>query len=71
MKKTITKIKNMLEGIKEDQRKKRVSNDLKKRIMDSEKQTEGFRGEGVVEWDSLVMGSKEGPIAWCTGVIRK
>ena len=28
--------------------------------MDSEKQTEGFRGEGVGEWDRLVMGSKEG-----------
>ena len=28
--------------------------------MDSEKQTEGFRGEGVEEWDRLVMGSKEG-----------
>ena len=28
--------------------------------MDSEKQTGGFRGEGVGEWDRLVMGSKEG-----------
>ena len=28
--------------------------------MDSEKQTEGFRGEGVGEGDRLVMGSKEG-----------
>ena len=28
--------------------------------MDSEKQTEDFRGEGVVEWDRLVMGGKEG-----------
>ena len=28
--------------------------------MDSEKQTEGFRGERVSEWDRLVMGSKEG-----------
>ena len=28
--------------------------------MDSGKQTEGFRGEGVGEWDRLVMGSKEG-----------
>ena len=28
--------------------------------MDSEKQTEDFRGEGVGEWDRLVMGSKEG-----------
>ena len=28
--------------------------------MDYEKQTEGFRGEGVGEWDRLVMGSKEG-----------
>ena len=28
--------------------------------MDSEKQTEGFRGEEVGEWDRLVMGSKEG-----------
>ena len=28
--------------------------------MDSEKQTEGFRGERVREWDRLVMGSKEG-----------
>ena len=27
--------------------------------MDSEKQTEGYRGEGVGEWDGLVMGSKE------------
>ena len=27
--------------------------------MDSEKQTEGFRGEGG-EWDRLVMGIKEG-----------
>ena len=27
--------------------------------MDSEKQTEGFRGEGVAEWDRPVMGSKE------------
>ena len=28
--------------------------------MDFGKQTEGFRGEGVGEWDRLVMGSKEG-----------
>ena len=28
--------------------------------MDYEKQTEDFRGEGVGEWDRLVMGSKEG-----------
>ena len=28
--------------------------------MDSEKQTEGFRGVGVGEWDRLVMGIKEG-----------
>ena len=28
--------------------------------MDSGKQTEGFRGEGVGEWDRLVMGIKEG-----------
>ena len=28
--------------------------------MDSEKQTEGFRGEGVGEWNRLVMGIKEG-----------
>ena len=28
--------------------------------MDSEKQTEGFRGERFGEWDRLVMGSKEG-----------
>ena len=28
--------------------------------MDSEKQIEVFRGEGVREWDRLVMGSKEG-----------
>ena len=28
--------------------------------MASEKQTEGFRGEGVGEWDRLVMGRKEG-----------
>ena len=28
--------------------------------MDSGKQIEGFRGEGVWEWDRLVMGSKEG-----------
>ena len=28
--------------------------------MDSGKQTEGFRGEGVGEWDRLVMSSKEG-----------
>ena len=28
--------------------------------MDSEIQTDGFRGEGVGEWDRLVMGSKEG-----------
>ena len=28
--------------------------------MDSDKQTEGFRGEGMGEWDRLVMGSKEG-----------
>ena len=28
--------------------------------MDSEKQTEGFRGEGGGEVDRLVMGSKEG-----------
>ena len=27
--------------------------------MDSGKQTEGFRGEGVGEWDRLVMGIKE------------
>ena len=27
--------------------------------MDSKKQTEGFRGERVGEWDRLVMGSKE------------
>ena len=26
--------------------------------MDSEKQTEGFRWEGVGEWERLVMGSK-------------
>ena len=35
--------------------------------MDYEKQTEDFRGEGVGEGDRLVMGSKEGRIAWCTG----
>ena len=28
--------------------------------MDSSKQTQGFRGECVREWDRLVMGSKEG-----------
>ena len=28
--------------------------------MDSGKQTEGFRGKGVGEWDRLVMGGKEG-----------
>ena len=28
--------------------------------MDSEKQTEGFRGMGVGDWASPVMGSKEG-----------
>ena len=28
--------------------------------MDCERQTEDFRGEGVGEWDRLVMGSKEG-----------
>ena len=28
--------------------------------MYSEKQTEGFREEGVGEWDRLVMGSKKG-----------
>ena len=28
--------------------------------MDSGKQTEGFRGRGVGEWDRLVMGSMEG-----------
>ena len=28
--------------------------------MDSEKQSEGSRVEGVVEWDRLVMGSREG-----------
>ena len=28
--------------------------------MDYEKQTEGLRGQGVGEWDRLVMGSKEG-----------
>ena len=28
--------------------------------MDSGKQTEGFRGRGVGEWDRLVMGIKEG-----------
>ena len=28
--------------------------------MDSEKQTEGLRGERVGEWDRAVMGSKEG-----------
>ena len=28
--------------------------------MDCEKQTEDFRGEGMGEWDRLVMGSKEG-----------
>ena len=28
--------------------------------MEYKKQTEGFRGEGVGEWDRLVMGSKEG-----------
>ena len=33
--------------------------------MDTEKQTEGFRGVG--EWDRLVMGSKEVHGAWCTG----
>ena len=27
--------------------------------MDYEKQTEDFRGEGVGEWDRLVMGGKE------------
>ena len=31
--------------------------------MDSEKQTEGFRGQGVGGWVSLVMGIKEG--AYC------
>ena len=33
--------------------------------MDSEKQTEGFRGEGVGEWNRLVMGIKEG--TYCMG----
>ena len=28
--------------------------------MDSGKQTEGFRGEGVEDWDRPVMGIKEG-----------
>ena len=28
--------------------------------MDSEKQTEAFRGEGAGDWDRLVMGIKEG-----------
>ena len=28
--------------------------------MDSGKQTEGFRGEGVGNWDRALMGSKEG-----------
>ena len=28
--------------------------------MDSGKQTEGFRGEGVGDWDMSVMGIKEG-----------
>ena len=35
--------------------------------MDCERQTEDFRGEGVGEGDSLVMGSREARIAWCTG----
>ena len=35
--------------------------------MDSGKQTEGFRGEGVGDWDRPVMGIKEARIAWCTG----
>ena len=38
--------------------------------MDSEKQTEGFGGEGVEGWVSLVMGIKEGTYCmehwvWC------
>ena len=32
--------------------------------MDCGKQTEDFRGEGVGEWNRLVMGSKEG--MYCT-----
>ena len=39
--------------------------------MDSEKQTEGFGGEGVGDWVSLVVGIKEGMYCmehwvWCT-----
>ena len=33
---------------------------MKHESMDYEKQTEDFTGEGVGEWDRLVMGSKEG-----------
>ena len=28
--------------------------------MDTEKQTEGLRGDGLGDWDRFVMGSKEG-----------
>ena len=35
--------------------------------MDCERQTEDFRGEGVGEGDSLVMGSREGTYCMVTG----
>ena len=37
----------------------RRGNDTRE-TMDYEKQTEDFRGEGVGEWDRLVMSNKEG-----------
>ena len=37
--------------------------------MDYEKQTVGLGGEGVGEWDRLVMGSKEGTYCMVHGVL--
>ena len=40
------------------------------KTMDSGKQTEGFRGEGVGDWDRPVMGIKEGTYCMVNWVLR-